>query len=255
MEYLIVGLVAFLASLLTFFSGFGLGTLLTPVFVVFFPIEIAVAGTGLVHFSNNIFKIILVGKSVSKNVVLRFGLPGMVGAAIGAMLLIKLTLFDVLYQTSVSNIDFKITPVNLIIGLVLIAFATKDLFGGKESGINIKWLPVGGLLSGFFGGLSGHQGAMRTAFLAKIGLSKEAFIASGIAIACLVDITRIPFYFNNISGLDTIPKTLFVVATISAFTGALFGKYFLKKIALDTLHKIVAVAIVLIALAMIFGLI
>ena len=120
MEYLIVGLVAFLASLLTFFSGFGLGTLLTPVFVVFFPIEIAVAGTGLVHFSNNIFKIILVGKSVSKNVVLRFGLPGMVGAAIGAMLLIKLTLFDVLYQTNVSNIELKITPVNLIIGLVLI---------------------------------------------------------------------------------------------------------------------------------------
>ena len=124
MEYLIVGLVAFLASLLTFFSGFGLGTLLTPVFVVFFPIEIAVAGTGLVHFSNNIFKIILVGESVSKNVVLRFGLPGMVGAAIGATLLIKLTLFDVLYQTSVSNIELKITPVNLIIGLVLIAFAT-----------------------------------------------------------------------------------------------------------------------------------
>lgn len=41
------------------------------------------------------------------------------------------------------------------------------------------WLPLGGLLSGFFGGLSGNQGALRSAFLLKAGLSKEAFIATG----------------------------------------------------------------------------
>ena len=33
--------------------------------------------------------------------------------------------------------------------------------------------------SGFFGGLSGMQGALRSAFLARAGLSKEAFVASG----------------------------------------------------------------------------
>jgi len=255
MEYFIVGLVAFLASLLTFFSGFGLGTLLTPVFVIFFPIEIAIAGTGLVHFSNNMFKILLVGKNVSKSVVIKFGLPGMVGAAIGAFLLISLTSLGTIYQTSTSWLEVNITPVNLVIGLVLIAFATKDLQSKGNAGIDKKWLPLGGLLSGFFGGLSGHQGAMRTAFLTKLGLTKEAFIASGIAIACLVDITRIPFYFKNITGLDSVPKTLFVVATLCAFAGALFGKYFLKKINLETLHKIVAVAIILVALAMIVGLI
>ncbi|MBD78575.1 MAG: hypothetical protein CL840_06625 [Crocinitomicaceae bacterium] len=255
MEYIVVALVAFLASLLTFFSGFGLGTLLTPVFVLFFPIEIAIAGTGLVHFSNNMFKIILVGKNVSKDVVIRFGIPGMVGAAIGAYLLIHLTSFDVIYQNSISSIPIEVKPVNLVIGIVLIAFAIKDLGGTKGDGINKKWLPLGGLLSGFFGGLSGHQGALRTAFLAQLNLTKEAFIASGIAIACLVDLTRIPFYFKNITGLDSIPKTLFVIATLAAFAGALFGKYFLKKIALHTVHQIVAIAIILIALAMILGLV
>jgi len=35
MEFIIVALFALFASLLTFFSGFGLGTILTPVFALF----------------------------------------------------------------------------------------------------------------------------------------------------------------------------------------------------------------------------
>ena len=53
MEILIISVVAFFAAILTFFSGFGLGTILTPVMMIFFPVEIAVAFTGIVHFSNN----------------------------------------------------------------------------------------------------------------------------------------------------------------------------------------------------------
>jgi uncharacterized membrane protein YfcA len=56
MELMILCLAALIASLLTFFSGFGLGTILTPVFAIFFPIEIAIALTGVVHFLNNIFQ-------------------------------------------------------------------------------------------------------------------------------------------------------------------------------------------------------
>ena len=54
--YIVCSLVALLASGLTFFSGFGLGTLLTPVFALFFPIEIAITITSIVHFLNNLFK-------------------------------------------------------------------------------------------------------------------------------------------------------------------------------------------------------
>ena len=61
MEIIIIGLVAFFAAILTFFSGFGLGTILTPVMMVFFPVDIAVAFTGIVHFSNNIFKLFING--------------------------------------------------------------------------------------------------------------------------------------------------------------------------------------------------
>ena len=54
MEFLIIAIVACGASLLTFFSGFGLGTILTPVFIFFFPLDVAIALTGIVHFLNNL---------------------------------------------------------------------------------------------------------------------------------------------------------------------------------------------------------
>ena len=43
MEYIIICLAALIASALTFFSGFGLGTILMPVFAIFFPVEITAA--------------------------------------------------------------------------------------------------------------------------------------------------------------------------------------------------------------------
>ena len=56
MSYLIICTVALLVSALTLFSGFGLGTLLMPAFALFFPIEVAVAATAIVHLANNIFR-------------------------------------------------------------------------------------------------------------------------------------------------------------------------------------------------------
>ena len=64
--------------------------------------------------------------------------------------------------------------------------------------IGIKWAPLGGVISGFFGGLSGHQGLFRSAFLVKSGLSKNSFIATGVGIAVLVDITRLSVYGSTI---------------------------------------------------------
>jgi uncharacterized membrane protein YfcA len=46
-EFIIIPAVALLASLLAFFSGFGLGTILLPAFTIFFPVNIAVALTAI----------------------------------------------------------------------------------------------------------------------------------------------------------------------------------------------------------------
>jgi len=42
MDVLLISIVAFIGSGLTFFSGFGLGTVLLPVFALFFPVQVAV---------------------------------------------------------------------------------------------------------------------------------------------------------------------------------------------------------------------
>ena len=86
MEIVIICLAAFLTAILTFFSGFGLGTILAPVFAIFFPIDIAIALTGVVHFSNNLFKIALIGRNTDKAVLLRFGIPAILASLIGAWL-------------------------------------------------------------------------------------------------------------------------------------------------------------------------
>ena len=80
MEYLTVCLAVLLASGLTLFSGFGLGTILTPVFALFFPVTTAVAMTAIVHLANNLFKIGLVGRDADWRVVARFGLPAALAA-------------------------------------------------------------------------------------------------------------------------------------------------------------------------------
>ena len=73
MDYFVIGIAALLASGLTLFSGFGLGTLLMPVFALFFPIDLAIALTAIVHLLNNLFKLILLGKFADLKTSFVFG--------------------------------------------------------------------------------------------------------------------------------------------------------------------------------------
>ena len=255
MEYVIICLVAFIASILTFFSGFGLGTILLPVFSLFFPIEIAIALTGVVHFFNNIYKLILVGKNANKNVLIYFGIPAVIASFIGAYILINITDLSSLYEYSIGEKLFIITPVKLIISILLIVFAIIELFPFlKKLNFQKKHLPFGGFLSGFFGGLSGHQGALRTAFLINAGLTKETFIGSAVVISAFVDFTRISIYSTRFlnSGLsDNIP--LILCATISAIIGAYYGNRLLKKVTLEFIQKLVAILLIVISVALGLG--
>src|SRR5687767_15883623 len=86
----IISFAAFFIAILTFFSGFGLGTLLTPVFMIFFPVDMAIALTGIVHFFNNLFKIVLVGRHANRNVLIRFGIPAIIAAILGSWMLLNI---------------------------------------------------------------------------------------------------------------------------------------------------------------------
>jgi uncharacterized membrane protein YfcA len=88
MDYIIIALASFLASGLTLFSGFGLGTMFLPVFALFFPIQVAIGMTAIVHFLNNIFKLIMFGKHARWEIILKFGIPAFMMAFIDALLLV-----------------------------------------------------------------------------------------------------------------------------------------------------------------------
>jgi len=257
MELLIIIIASAFASLITLFSGFGLGTILTPVFVLFFPIEIAIALTGIVHFLNNIFKFVLLGKHARWNVVVQFGIPSMLGAFFGAKLLLSLTTFAPIGSYYFLGKEFFIEPVKLIIAVVMICFAFAEIRPALQSFTPTnKSLPAGGVLSGFFGGFSGHQGALRSIFLIRYGLSKEQFLATGIVVACLVDFTRLSLYSSQLLSSYAVRHWEFVAAAvISAFIGAYAGSKLLKKITLGVVQKIVAVMLIAIAFGLGLGLI
>jgi uncharacterized membrane protein YfcA len=87
MDILVVAIVAALASALTLFSGFGLGTILLPAFALFFPAPVAVAATGVVHLLNNLFKGSLFWKRADWPTIFRFGFPAVPAAIVGAWML------------------------------------------------------------------------------------------------------------------------------------------------------------------------
>lgn len=257
MDLIIISATALIASLLTFFTGFGLGTILTPVFVIFFPVDIAIALTGIVHLLNNLFKLVLVGKEADKKVALRFGVPAIIGAFIGAELMIRLSGFSPFFSYQLFNKEFFIFPIKIIITILMIFFALMEIIPMlKEIKFDSNKLYIGGILSGFFGGLSGHQGALRSAFLLKAGLNKEAFVATGVIIACLVDLTRLSVYFSEFLSVGLSDKIHYlVVAILSAFIGAYFGKKLLKKSTLNLVQFLVSVFIIVLALLLGAGII
>lgn len=255
MEIIVIPIIAFLVSVLTFFSGFGLGTILTPAFMFFFPVELSIGLTGIVHFLNNLFKILLVGKNVDKEILIRFGIPAVIAAFIGAWVLVQIPTSQVLYSYNAFGKLIEVSVLKFTMALLLAFFAILDLFPFLNSiQFGKKQLPIGGVLSGFFGGLSGNQGALRSAFLIKVGLRKEVFVATTVVISCFVDFTRLSVYASNLklSDLNT-NGFLIVIATLAAFLGAFLGNKLLKKVTLKFVQMTVAILLILMSLGLGLG--
>jgi uncharacterized membrane protein YfcA len=260
--YLIVAIAALFAAGLTLYSGFGLGTLLLPVFALFFPAEVAVVATAMVHGANNVFKVSLLGRHADREVVVKFGVPAILAAIFGALALGWFAQSDHSLTIDVNEEAFlRITPIKLVIGFLMIGFAMFELLPRFRSmEFERRYLPLGGVLSGFFGGLSGHQGALRSAFLAKTGLTTEQFVGSNAVIGFLVDLTRISVYValftaagGHMSDFEGWP--LVITGAVSAFCGVLLAKRFLQKVTMTSIQTLVGILLFGVGLALVFGLI
>lgn len=256
MSYALICSIAFLASGLTFLSGFGLGTLLLPAFALFFSIETAVALTAVVHFLNGVFKLFLVWRNIDWRIVWRFGAPAIVGALAGAWLLLKLADARPLLTYAAFGRAMEIAPAKLMVGVLLLLFSLAELAPSfRKLSFPAPYQPVGGLLSGFFGGLVGMQGALRSAFLVKSGIAKEAYVATGSAVAFLIDISRLSVYARLIRERHAeFDNALLAAAVGSAFLGAFLGNRFLRRMTMGAIKTLVAGFLLLVSLGLIIGL-
>ncbi|MBA86982.1 MAG: hypothetical protein CMB29_02825 [Euryarchaeota archaeon] len=206
--------VTFVAAALTVPAGFGLATMLTPVVLVWLPPHEAIAVVAIIHGAHNAWKLKLLQSSVDYDAVRRYGWALVVGAIIGALL----------------HSYIPSDPLLLVVGLALVVL---PILSATERWTNFR-LPesedrVGGFGSGFFGGLTGHQGALRAMFLQKRLPSKVSYAATASILALAVDLTRIPIYLV-FEGRAILDEYVIVIALVlSAIAGVNLGKVWLTK--------------------------
>ncbi|MHB8989673.1 MAG: sulfite exporter TauE/SafE family protein, partial [Desulfobulbia bacterium] len=176
---------------------------------------------------------------------------------LGALLLNQLSGMAPIMHYSLGTRLFTITWLKSAIGVLIMGFALAELWPGlKKLSFPPRYIPIGGIISGFFGGLSGHQGALRTAFLLRAGLSKEALIGTMILSAIIVDISRILVYGSTFVSRDLAVMRaaggfgLVAAGTLAAFLGTFCASRFLKKMTLHMVQTLVGGLLLLMAVAL-----
>ncbi len=119
---------------------------------------------------------------------------------------------------------------------------------------------MGGALSGFFGGLSGQQGALRAAFLVRSGLDRDAFLGTSVVCAVLVDVARLAVYAATLGQWELVAAhdggtRMVIAATLSAFVGSYAGAKLVRKVTLRALQRCVGVGLIVLAVAIAAGLV
>jgi uncharacterized membrane protein YfcA len=224
-------LAAFLSAAFTLMTGFGLGTILTPIFLIFYDVKIAILIVAVVHLSNNLLKISLFSRHISIDILKRFGALTLIGAFIGAFLQGKM----------------DSSAVKILLGVALIFLGFKEATGfGEKLRLPKKIDFIGGFLSGLLGGFVGNQGAIRSAYLLNYNIPKETFVATAAIIASVVDVTRIPVYIYNNKNALADNVILLIITTASAFAGTFLGKGLLERITPKTFRRYIAAAIIII---------
>lgn len=259
-EYAIICITSFLISIITLFSGFGLGTVLMPVFAIFFPLPVAIASVAVIHLANNLFKTLLVGKYAKASVVIKFGIPAALAAALGAYLLSFFSNWPPLFSYQLYGSDFKVTILGVIVGSIVMFSSIFELVPQFfRLSFNQDYIPFGGAISGFFGGISGNQGILRSAFLIKSGLSQEAFIGTGVLCSVIVDVTRLFVYgwavytrkFTEAFSHNMIG--IVAAASFAAFLGSYIGSKLTHKITFRMLQIIVGLMLLILGFAIMVG--
>lgn len=206
---------ALIAGGISAVTGFGIGSLLTPVLALQVDTSLAVAAVSIPHVIGTALRFSLVKGRVDRRVMWSFGLTSAAAGLTGAML-----------QNWATN-----RWLNVLFGALLLFAAASEISGLAQRMRfrgSVAWLA--GAVSGLLGGLVGNQGGIRSAALLGFDLPKETFIATATAIALFVDGARMPVYVVT-QHQDIVALWPWIaMATIGVALGTVIGSRVLARI-------------------------
>lgn len=235
---LLVVIVALIAGAIASVAGFGIGSLLTPLVGLQLDIRVAIAIVSIPHLIATAIRYWMLHKHVDWRVLGSFGLTSAAGGLAGAYLGAFIT-----------------SPIlTAVLGVLLVFAGLSGLTGWARRMRFSGWTAwVAGAISGFFGGLVGNQGGIRSAALFGFDLPKQAFVATATAVALLVDGARMPVYFFT-QWRDIAAAWPYVVAaTVGVVAGTLVGERLLRRIPEATFRTVVSGIILVLGAALLIG--
>ena len=115
----------------------------------------------------------------------------------------------------------------------------------------LAWL--GGALSGFFGGLVGNQGGIRTAAMLGFEVDKRQFVATTTAVALLIDMARVPVYLALEAAQIAPLWPTIALAAVGVIGGTTFGEKLLARVPERRFRSVVGVLLLLLGLSFFIG--
>lgn len=230
---------AILGGAIAALSGFGIGSVLTPLLALSVGTKEAVVAVSIPHLVATAMRFWTLRHKIDRKLLKHFGIASAVGGLLGALL----------------GSRFSSPVLAYILGGLLVFAGFMGLTGltGKmRFGRKIAWL--GGALSGLLGGLVGNQGGIRSAAMLGFGLEAKTFVATATAIALIVDGARMPIYFF------TSPETVhrlgawIAIMVAGVAIGTLAGGRILARIPETYFRRLVALLILALGIVMLSSL-
>jgi uncharacterized protein len=230
-----VAVASLIAGAIASVSGFGIGSILTPVFNTHVDMRLAVAAVSIPHLVATFVRFWTMRRDIDWSVLKTFGLMSAGGGLLGALL----------QRTTTSPVlMFVFAGVLVFVGLAGLTGLSQRLRFGKAAG----W--AAGAASGLLGGLVGNQGGIRSAALLGYELSPAAFVATATAIGLIVDLARMPVYMATEGHRLVELAPAIVVALTATVAGTLLGERILARIPRPLFRNIVALLVLALGIYM-----
>lgn len=228
-----LALVGLTAAGIASVTGFGIGSLLTPVLAIETGTKLAVAAVSIPHLVGTAQRFWLLRQHVDRHVLLGFGVASAIGGLIGALV----------------HVWVSSRVLAVVFGVVVAIAGVSELTGWMRRvhwGRRSAW--AAGALSGALGGMVGNQGGIRTAALLGFDVPKESFVATATAIGLFVDGARMPVYlateWREIAGV----WPLILTATVAVVVGTALGARVLTRLRQETFRRIIGALLIVLGL-------